>query len=141
MQRKNLNFISLFSCNSVDLCRTFNLQTPRNNTITNQQLVEIMRKQILSLALIAILGLSVQSCNKKETTAEPTEDLTIGNKVDSLANNIEKAGDSAVTKIEKAADSLKSDAEKGAKKIEEAAKKAKEGVKKTAADVKETLKK
>lgn len=123
------------------MCRTLHLQTPRNNPITNQQSVEIMKKQFLSLALIAILGLSVQSCNKKEATTEPTEELTIGNKVDSLANKIEKASDSAATKIEKAADSLKSDAEKGAKKIEDAAKKAKEGVSKTAADVKETLKK
>jgi hypothetical protein len=100
-----------------------------------------MKKQILSLALIAVLALSVQSCNKKEATTEAKEELTIGNKVDSLANDIEKATDSAATKIEKAKDSLKADAEKGAKKIEDAAKKVKEGAKKTADDVKETLKK
>jgi uncharacterized protein YbjQ (UPF0145 family) len=140
-KRKKSNFIRFFICNSVDLCKTSNLQTPQNNTITNQQSVEIMKKQILSLALIAVLGLSVQSCNKKEATTDPKEDLTIGNKVDSLANKLEKATDSAATKMEKAADSLKADAEKGAKKIEEAAKKVKEGAKKTADDVKETLKK
>ncbi len=122
----------------------------------------IMKKQILSLAVIALLAFAVQSCEKKEP--KPAEDeLTLGNKVDTLTTDIEQAKDSAVIKAEnaaakakaasenaaqdvkdattKAADDVKDATKKGAQKVENAAKAAKDGTVKTAKDVNEALKK
>ena len=110
-----------------------------------------MKKQILSLAVVALLAFAVQSCDKKET--KPAEDeLTLGNKVDSLTTDIEEVKDSAVIKTEKAAedvkdatqkaaDDVKEAAEKAAEKAEAAAKAAKDGTVKTAKEVNEELKK
>lgn len=110
-----------------------------------------MKKQILSLAIVALLAFAVQSCEKKEP--KPTEEeLTLGNKVDTLTTDIKEAKDSAVTKVEdaatdvkdatkKAADDVKAATEKGAKKVEDAAKAAKDGTVKTAKDVNDALKK
>ena len=56
----------------------------------------------MSLAVIALLAFAVQSCEKKENkTAE--DELTLGNKVDSLTTDIEEVTDSAVSKAEGAA--------------------------------------
>ena len=99
-----------------------------------------MKKQILSLAIVALLAFAVQSCDKKET--KPAEDeLTLGNKVDSLTTDIEEVKDSAVTKTEKAAEDVKEAAKKAADKAEAAAKAAKDGTVKTAKEVNEELKK
>ena len=69
-----------------------------------------MKKQILSLAVIALLAFAVQSCEKKENkTAE--DELTLGNKVDSLTTDIKEVKDSAVSKAENAAAKAK-DAQK-----------------------------
>lgn len=99
-----------------------------------------MKKQILTLAVIALLTFAVQSCEKKEP--KPAEDeLTLGNKVDSLTTDIEEVKDSAVTKTEKAAEDVKDATKKGAEKVENAAKAAKDGTVKTAKEVNEALKK
>ncbi|MBS7233168.1 hypothetical protein KHA90_19290 [Flavobacterium psychroterrae] len=110
-----------------------------------------MKKQILSLAVIALLAFAVQSCEKKEP--KPAEDeLTLGNKVDTLTTDIEQAKDSAVIKAENAAAKAKAASEnaaqdvkdatkKGAQKVENAAKAAKDGTVKTAKEVNEALKK
>ena len=121
-----------------------------------------MKKQILSLAAVALLAFSVQSCgDKKETPAD--DNLTIGNKVDTLATDITEVKDSAVSKTEsaaqdvkdatkKAADDVENAAKKtatdvkdatkkGAQKVENAAKAAKDGTVKTAKEVNEALKK
>ncbi|KAF2327249.1 hypothetical protein [Flavobacterium daemonense] len=121
-----------------------------------------MKKQILSLAVVALLAFAVQSCDKKEP--KPTdEELTLGNKVDSLTTDIKEVKDTAVSKTEKAAqdvkdatkkaaddveDATKKAAEdvkdatkKGAKKVENVAKAAKDGTVKTAKEVNEALKK
>jgi hypothetical protein len=99
-----------------------------------------MKKQILSLALVALLSLTVQSCKKEEP--KPTEEeLTLGNKVDSLTTDIKEVKDTAVTKVEDAAKDVKEATEKGAKKVEAAAKAAKDGTVKTAKDVNDALKK
>lgn len=125
------------------------LETYINIVSTQKKL--IMKKQILSLAVIALLAFGVQSCEKKEP--KPTEDeLTLGNKVDSLATDIDEVKDTAVTKVEdaakdvkdatkKAAEDVKNATEKGAKKVEEAAKAAKDGTVKTAKEVNDALKK
>lgn len=110
-----------------------------------------MKKQILSLAVVALLAFAVQSCEKKEP--KPAEDeLTLGNKVDSLTTDIKEVKDSAVIKTEnaaqdvkdatkKAADDVKDATKKGAEKVENAAKAAKDGTVKTAKDVNDALKK
>lgn len=117
-----------------------------------------MKKQILSLAVIALLAFTVQSCEKKEP--KPGEDeLTLGNKVDTLTTDIEEVKDSAVIKAEdaaakakdaaqdvkdattKAAEDVKAATKKGAEKVENAAKAAKDGTVKTAKEVNEALKK
>lgn len=110
-----------------------------------------MKKQILSLAVVALLAFAVQSCDKKET--KPGEDeLTLGNKVDTLTTDIEQAKDSAVIKAENAAakakeasqnaaQDVKEAAVKAADKAEAAAKAAKDGTVQTAKDVNEALKK
>ncbi len=111
----------------------------------------IMKKQILSLAVVALLAFGVQSCDKKEPKPAE-EELTLGNKVDSLTTDIKEVKDSAVTKTEKAAQDVKEATEKaaadvknatkkGADKVEAAAKAAKDGTVKTAKDVDEALKK
>lgn len=122
----------------------------------------IMKKQILSLAVIALLALAVQSC-KKEEPKLTEEELTIGNKVDTLATDIKEIKDTAVTKTEgaaqdvkdatkKAADDVENAAKKtatdvkdatkkGAEKVEGAAKAAKDGTVKTAKEVNDALKK
>jgi len=61
-----------------------------------------MKKQILSLAVVALLAFGVQSCEKKETKPAD-EELTLGNRVDSLTTDIEEVKDSAVSKAESAA--------------------------------------
>jgi hypothetical protein len=121
-----------------------------------------MKKQILSLALIALLGFTAQSCGDKKET-KPEEELTLGNKVDTLTNDIEEVKDSAVVKAEnaatnakeasenavqdakdatkKAAEDVKAATKKGADKVEAAAKAAKDGTVKTAKEVNEALKK
>jgi len=110
-----------------------------------------MKKQILSLAVVALLAFAVQSCEKKEN--KPAEDeLTLGNKVDSLTTDIKEVKDSAVSKAEsaatkakdatkKAANDVEAAAKKGAEKVENAAKAAKDGTVKTAKEVNEALKK
>ncbi|MEL1253186.1 hypothetical protein AAEO57_05335 [Flavobacterium sp. DGU38] len=110
-----------------------------------------MKKQILSLAVIALLAFGVQSCEDKKAT-KPEEELTLGNKVDSLTTDIEEVKDSAVSKTENAAEDVKSATQKaaedvkdatkkGAEKVEAAAKAAKDGTVQTAKDVNEALKK
>ncbi|QSB26616.1 hypothetical protein [Flavobacterium sp. CLA17] len=110
-----------------------------------------MKKQILSLALVALLGFTAQSCGDKKET-KPEEELTLGNKVDTLTNDIEQVKDSAVIKAENAAakakeasqnavQDVKDATKKGADKVEAAAKAAKDGTVKTAKDVNEALKK
>lgn len=110
-----------------------------------------MKKQILSLAIIALLAFAVQSCEKKEPKPAE-EELTLGNKVDSLTTDIKEVKDSAVIKTEsaaqdvkdatkKAAEDVKDATKKGAEKIENAAKAAKDGTVKTAKEVNEALKK
>jgi hypothetical protein len=64
-----------------------------------------MKKQILSLAVVALLAFAVQSCEKKEKPAE--DELTLGNKVDTLTTDIQEVKDSAVIKTEKAAEDVK----------------------------------
>lgn len=92
-----------------------------------------MKKQILSLAVVALLAFAVQSCEKKEP--KPAEDeLTLGNKVDSLTTDIKEVKDSAVTKTEAAAQDVKDATKKAADDVENAAKK-------TATDVKDATKK
>lgn len=110
-----------------------------------------MKKQILSLAVVALLAFGVQSCEKKEP--KPGEDeLTLGNKVDTLTTDIEQAKDSAVIKAEnaaadakeatkKTAEEVKEASQKAADKAEAAAKAVKDGTVKTAKDVNEALKK
>ncbi|WP_163408633.1 hypothetical protein [Flavobacterium ajazii] len=110
-----------------------------------------MKKQILSLAVIALLAFGVQSCGDKKET-KPEEELTLGNKVDSLTTDIEEVKDSAVSKTEnaaedvkeatkKAAEDVKDATKKGAEKVEAAAKAAKDGTVQTAKNVNEALKK
>jgi len=110
-----------------------------------------MKKQILSLAVVALLAFTVQSCEKKEPKPAD-EELTIGNKVDSLATDVKEVKDSAVIKTEdaakdvkdatkKAAEDVKDATEKGAKKVENAAKAVKDGTVKTAKEVDAALKK
>ncbi|KLT68626.1 MULTISPECIES: hypothetical protein [Flavobacterium] len=110
-----------------------------------------MKKQILSLAVVALLAVTVQSCGDKKET-KPEEELTLGNKVDSLTTDLEEVKDSAVSKTEdaaqdvkdatkKAADDVKDATKKGADKVEAAAKAAKDGTVKTAKEVDAALKK
>ena len=110
-----------------------------------------MKKQILSLAVVALLAFAVQSCEKKEP--KPGEDeLTLGKKVATLTTDIEEVKDSAVIKAENAAanakeasqnavQDVKEASQKAATKAEAAAKAAKDGTVKTAKDVNEALKK
>jgi ElaB/YqjD/DUF883 family membrane-anchored ribosome-binding protein len=92
-----------------------------------------MKKQILSLAVIALLAFAVQSCGDKEL--KPKEDnLTLGNKVDSLTTDIEEVKDTAVVKVENAASEAKEATNKTVEEVKDAAKK-------TAADVKEASQK
>ncbi|MWB95265.1 hypothetical protein GON26_12920 [Flavobacterium sp. GA093] len=111
-----------------------------------------MKKQILSLALIALVAFSVQSCGDKKEETKAEEELTLGNKVDSLTTDIEQAKDTAVTKVEnaaedvkdatkKAAEDVKDATKKAAEKAEAAAKAAKDGTVQTAKDVDAALKK
>ena len=120
-----------------------------------------MKKQILSLAIVALLAFAVQSCEKKEP--KPGEEqLTLGNKVDTLTTDIQQARDSAVIRAEnaaakakeasqntiqevkdatqKTAAEVKEASRKAAAKAEAAAKAAKDGTVKTANDVNEALK-
>lgn len=112
-----------------------------------------MKKQILSLAVVALLAFAVQSCGDKKEPKPADEELTLGNKVDSLTTDIEEVKDSAVSKTEsaaqdvkdatkkaaddvetatkKAADDVKDATKKGAQKVENAAKAAKDGTVKT----------
>lgn len=99
-----------------------------------------MKKQILSLAVVALLAFSVQSCGDKKET-KPEDELTLGNKVDSLTTDIEEVKDTIAVKAENAAEKAKAATEKGAKKVEAAAKAAKDGTVQTAKDVNEALKK
>lgn len=121
-----------------------------------------MKKQILSLALVALLAFTVQSCEKKEPKPGE-EELTLGNKVDSLTTDIQQVRDSAVIKAENAAakakeasqntmqevkdaskktvDEVKEASKKTADKAAAAAKAAKDGTVQTAKDVNEALKK
>ncbi|MEO8237995.1 MAG: hypothetical protein ABI793_02825 [Flavobacterium sp.] len=99
-----------------------------------------MKKQILSLAIVALLAFSVQSCGDKKET-NPEDNLTLGNKVDSLTTDIEEVKDTAVVKAENAAQNVKDATKKGAEKVEAAAKAAKDGTVQTAKDVNEALKK
>lgn len=121
-----------------------------------------MKKQILSLAVVALLAFAVQSC-KKEEPKLTEEELTLGNKVDTLTTDLKEIKDTAVIKTEAAAQDVKdatkkaaADVEnaakktatdvkdatkKGAEKVEGAAKAAKDGTVKTAKEVNEALKK
>jgi hypothetical protein len=99
-----------------------------------------MKKQILSLAVVALLAFSVQSCGDKKET-KPEDELTLGNKVDSLTTDIEEIKDTIAVKAENAAEKTKAATEKGAEKVEAAAKAAKDGTVQTAKDVNEALKK
>ncbi|MET0945042.1 MAG: hypothetical protein ABWY22_06520, partial [Flavobacterium sp.] len=90
-----------------------------------------MKKQILSLAVVALLAFAVQSCEKKEP--KPGEDeLTLGNKVDTLTTDIEQAKDSAVIKAENAAANAKEASENAAQDVKEATTKAAQDVKEAA---------
>lgn len=110
-----------------------------------------MKKQILSLAVVALLAFSVQSCGDKKET-KPEDELTLGNKVDSLTTDIEEVKDTVIVKAENAAEEAKAKTKetveevkdatkKGAEKVEAAAKAAKDGTVQTAKDVNEALKK
>ena len=88
-----------------------------------------MKKQILSLAVIALLAFGVQSCEDKKAN-KPEDELTLGNKVDSLTSDIEEVKDSAVVKAENAAEKAKAATEE-----------AKEKTKETIEDVKDATKK
>lgn len=122
-----------------------------------------MKKQILSLAVIALLAFAVQSCGDKKEETKAEDELTLGNKVDSLTTDIQQVRDSAVIKAEnaaakakeasqntiqevkdatkKTADEVKEASKKTADKAAAAAKAAKDGTVQTAKDVNEALKK
>jgi len=103
-----------------------------------------MKKQILSLAVVALLAFAVQSCEKKEP--KPGEDeLTLGNKVDTLTTDIEEVKDSTVIKAENAAANAKEASQNAVQDVKDATKKTANDVenaaKKTATDVKEASQK
>jgi len=115
---------------------TFKFYQPKKNVI--------MKKQILSLAVVALLAFGVQSCEKKEPKPAE-EELTLGNKVDSLTTDIKEVTDTSVSKAESAAAKAKDATENAASDVKDATKKAANDVenaaKKTATDVKDATKK
>ncbi|WP_432222295.1 hypothetical protein ACRASX_02360 [Flavobacterium sp. TMP13] len=99
-----------------------------------------MKKQIITIVAAVLLCTTVQSCKKSADRPDGLE-LTPGQKLDTLLEDMNEKSDTASVKIDSTIENIKRATKKGAKAVEGAAKDVKEGVEKTADNVSKEMKK
>lgn len=99
-----------------------------------------MKKQVTSLALIALLGFTTQSCKKEADKSEDME-LTPGQKLDTMIDTMKAEKDTAAMKIDTTMADIKNATKKGVNAVEGAAKDVKKEVEKTADGISKEMKK